>query len=157
MKNVIAILFSLFTSYLFSQGNQIHDMMKKFSKDKIAYEQFRYFGELQCIDHRLDQDNNLLIYGYGAAYNSFYPFPRLINLESLKTTYNQYEALRIKKLGAVCFRNNEIENCTKLYRNNSTLKKAYKELVLDKNSYNIETNQYIIDFLENYFIRIKTD
>ena len=108
------------------------------------------------MDTRLDQGDNLLIYGYGAAYNSFYPFPRFINLESLKAIYTQYEALRIKKIGVPCG-SNEVENCTKLYRRNSTLKKAYKALVLDKNSYHIETNQYILDFLENYFIRMKTD
>lgn len=139
-----AIFFIVFFISVNAQKTKFDSVVIKLKKDKVSYNQFIEFGRIYCLeDKSYDLDEE-----YNSKYNSLYPLPRLISFDAFKVQFDIYN------------KKHQNKKCECLYKPNKYLQKRYTILVENRKNYNKEPEydieNYMKDFLENYYIRIQT-
>ncbi|MGH1517854.1 hypothetical protein [Chryseobacterium sp. JK1] len=139
------VIFTVFFISLNAQKTRFDSVAIKFKKDSISYNQYIEFGKIYCLNNK----SYTLEDEYGSKYNLLFPLPRLISSKVIKQQFANYN------------KNHKKKKCNCIYRSGSDLKKMYINLVENKKNYNIEpeydVENYMKDYLENYYIRIQTE
>ena len=134
----IAILF--FSSYLFAQDDKTFDLViSKLKNDTKSYEQFAELGKIYCSNMHISKSSDLFVENYSKLFNSFYPFPRLIEQDALEKQY-EISQKKIKQNKCSCFYSTV----------NKELKVLYVKLIQNKMSFHNNEDYYLEEDMKDY-------
>lgn len=145
-KLYIAILFTVSSSYLYSQNWLDDKVIKKFTNDSISISQFSELVKLKCEDK--SADTTKCEDYYYKIFNGLNPFPRIFLMEKLESNIDLF------------WNSMKEESCNYKFD-----KLQYLKFINDKDNLINEsfgyTNEEIAkiknDFLENYYIKIESE
>lgn len=152
MKHFALIFCIFYSGSFFGQNTKIFSQVsEKLQRDTLSFWQFVELGKLNCTDLQVSKKDRQFLDHYISIFNQLYPFPRLIDDTILQKVYRKFNKRYL-------IRKNK---CSKVYSvKNPNLKTLYINFVKDKNSYHREgeygVDEAMVDYLENYFIRIAT-
>jgi hypothetical protein len=159
---IIIFLFSF--NIVLGQCTLMDSVVQKLSKDKRAFKNFSALGELYTID-KLVQNSDVFFQCFATLYNTFDPFCRLVDSDSLKAFYNT-----IINLSELDYKNNKqtqydkkksfynekLHQIRKKWGSKKRIKKLYLDFINSKNYRKDfekeELDGYMRLYLKSYFI-----
>ncbi|ASK27245.1 hypothetical protein [Neisseria chenwenguii] len=88
MKKYFVVLLLLLIQPIYAKQNLFNQVVNKFKSDEQALTQFRYLGQLHCLDNKfgLPEKYQLFNHEYLRLFNGLFALPRLITQEALNKT-----------------------------------------------------------------------
>lgn len=138
MKKYFLLFLLIYVQISYADDLILNRVQNKLLSDKQAFSQFKYLGELHCLDNKLGfSDSRLFSQEYINFFNGLFGLPRLITKEALENNFSNFENENNKIIELY---ENKILFCHKLYSRESS-HELYNKLILNQNSYYKSTNE----------------
>ena len=135
----LTMLLLVLSNFSDAKDDLFQQVSNKLAQDKEAFAQFKYLGQVHCLDKRFKlKEGTLFFTEEGSLFNHRYGFPRLINREKLIVIYQDFE----KHHEATEKDLNPIEQCVRLY-SEENLKQLYIDTVHNQENYNTINDTFI--------------
>ena len=169
MKKLLYFAFFLFISNAALAQNMLLDsVITKLNKDKRALENFRVLGKLYSID-KMVGNSDVYFQCSATLYNTFDPFVRLVDLDSLAMFFKEINAnfdFNYNNNHVVSYDSKKayyniwLHDITAFW-NKRKVKTLYKTFIKNKKNYKSDDDQeeiefYMRSYLNSYFIFIQT-
>lgn len=160
MKILNIILFFICFSCNAQNVELIIKTQSKLKNDTKSFEQFVFYGFCNCTDKYLYSET--FADNYITTFNRLEPFPRFFEKDSIKVVLDELQHSRKENFINLQdkFYNGYlvISKCYTIYHINSKdLKKSYNLFIKNKNLQKEWNDDYMKDYLDNYFIKVQTE
>lgn len=156
--NIILLLFCISCS---AQNVRLIDKTQsKLTNDTKSFEQFVFYGFCNCTDQYLFSET--FTDNYITTFNHLEPFPRFFEKELIKVTLDNFQKSKKESFTNLQdkFYNGYlvISKCYTIYNvSNKSLKRTYNLFVSNKNSQKQWSDDDMLNYLDNYFVRVQTE